>query len=70
MPDMSKPKKTPTNPYAWTEADYDERGYGRLSLRFPKPFLTCLDRVSKRLKLSRSAAIQKLVTEFDREPEK
>lgn len=64
---MTKKTAKPSNSHAWSDADYEAKGLGKLTLRLPTSVLSRLKRVAKRLGLSRATVVQMGVEKIDHE---
>lgn len=67
---MTKKTDKPANPHAWTDADYEAKGLGKVTLRLPTSVLARLEAVAKRLRLSRATVVQMGIERIDRENKK
>lgn len=68
---MAAKKRTGHTGAVWGDAEYDAAGYGRITLRLPKPDLKAVETLAKRRGLSRAKAVAQAVEEAnarDREP--
>lgn len=60
---MAAKKRTGHTGAVWGDAEYDAAGYGRITLRLPKPDLKAIETLAKRRGLSRAKAVAAAVEE-------